>query len=146
LDAKPITNPTRITSHSSTCIDHIITNTKLYANAMVLKNTIADHQPIAASWQKIKNKHQHQAQKTKSDKQQNIDLDLTKESLMAKNWVKWWAEMSAKDTNTIFNSLHQEITSSIVEKAPKKYHKYAPKQPWPDKPRVNSTNKVNKQT
>jgi hypothetical protein len=124
-----ITHPTRITSHLSTCIDHhILTNSKLNANAMVLKNIIADHQPIAASWQKIKikNKRQHQAQPTESVKHQKIDLELTKESLMAKNWVKWWAEMSTKDTNTIFNSLHQEITSSMVEK----HHKYAPKHHW----------------
>jgi hypothetical protein len=121
-----IRSPTRITSHSETAIDHVITNSKTHVTTQVLENSIADHQSILACWQKGTTKQDSYPQVTVK----KVNESLTMGNLASTDWPLWWSSVSNKNSDKIFESLHSVITNSIEYKHEIRGKKRLPKQPW----------------
>lgn len=119
-----IKSPTRVTSKSSTIIDHIITK-NLQVEASVLKEQVADHLATEATWDQKPNKnHLNQSKEV-------IDLNCTMQNINNIDWHSW-IDKHANNTHidNLFNDFHQIVTSCINKKAITINRRSTPIMPW----------------
>ncbi|XP_047106244.1 uncharacterized protein LOC124775455 [Schistocerca piceifrons] len=98
-----IDKPTRVTKHSETIIDHVITNIPTcYCDTQVINSTLADHFAIMID---INIKTSDSVQKIWEMRRQNYphNINLLKKMLEAENWETIYA---AKDANTKWNQFY----------------------------------------
>lgn len=119
-----ITLPTRVTSTSSTIIDHVITNeTKREIFPFVIRNDLSDHYPVACGIEKLsrrvpKNTYKITYYRDKS----NFDKDKFCDDLNCNllNFYENSPSLKIENFNNIFNQFTELVLSTINIHAPLK--------------------------
>ncbi len=124
-----ISKPTRCTDHSSTLIDHCITNSTSYShNSNVLTTLVSDHFPILYQ---INHDKQQNAQKT-IEYRDFSDENMTNFKKALKS-ISWEPLLNSTDTQLAYNIFEETFTSLydiyfplLTKKFNIKYHKNDP--------------------
>ena len=123
-----VNNSTRITAHSSTCIDHIITN-NLSMESIVTDFCPADHQAVLATWE-VKVHKKDKKQKKKVIKSQSVNIEKTADKIRSIDWTDF-LDLSSDQTISIHNLysiFEQKISDAIVHEVKEMPSKM--KNPW----------------
>lgn len=123
-----VSSATRVTSHSSTCIDHIITNIS-DMGSIVTDFCPADHQAVLATWVKKVPKKEKKIKKNLA-KTTTVDIDKSAENIKLIDWTDFSDLCS--DPNISIHNLYSYLESLISKCIVMKEHKYVSKikNPW----------------
>ena len=119
---------TRLTSHTNTTIDHVISNLT-NIETMVTHHEVADHQMIITQWGG-KTKEQSVKNHDKQNTTKKLHYKDTISKLKQFNWKNWTTETDSWDLDKTYDSFHDIIQSSLVYENKKKAKRFVPIQPW----------------
>ena len=117
--------PTRVTSHSESIIDHVISNCRLESKVMVLDNNFSDHQPILLSCLENTKENYETREKETSTYLNYKKSTLALESL---DWDQIFADFNMKTSDECTIEFIKIIQSCLV------YEKRVNKSKIPIKP------------
>ena len=118
-----ITIPTRVTSNSSTLIDHIITNnTELHLNPVVIEADILNHFPVLCIITKPRPQQTYESKKMLYRDKSSFRVDSFCENLEAKliNVFSQQPELNYDNFNEVFELFSTTVLSTINAHAPLK--------------------------
>ena len=112
-----ITSPTRVSCHSSTLIDHILTNTpQKIVQSGIIETAISDHQLIFCTRKTTKNKfHKHKCTYSRCFK--NYTKEKFENELTSINFPNY---SEFRDVNLAYNDFIKKLMNTIDTCAPKK--------------------------
>lgn len=134
-----INSPTRITSNSESCIDHIFVKTKKKTSSSIIRSTVTDHFTTTLSI--------HLNKKQKEEKNTSVQDKINFKSLIEDIHNESWSNVLNEPDpnnalNTFMNTIGTYITKNTTKNTPKNYsHKEKKITPWITKGLVNSIHK-----
>ena len=141
-----IYKPTRITEHSATIIDHILTNNHNVKNSNILVTDVSDHLPTILIAHHGKSNIPKQSTNYYFKRNHNKDnIERMKDKLSDINWQRELNNQDANEDYQKFTSIFNEVYNDCIPlKKYKNNNRKEPKFPWISKGIVKSINTKNK--
>ena len=121
-----INTPTRITSKSSSIIDHIICSQNIKAECAVISATVSDHLPTIGYWKPKNSFHKKNTSKKSCQTYEKIDLKNLTDKLLNSSQKTF----NNLNSNKSFNELHSDLSKKIKESTLTKKLVLKPRNPW----------------
>ena len=137
-----VISPTRITPHSCTLIDHVISNIPTI-QSFTTHHCLSDHQMVLSVWGKPK--HTLIEPDTNSlGSHKKLHYEKTNSKIFKVDWKAWVKNQENKDTDETYNSFHDTIQECLVyEREREKINrKKSPLKPWMTNELLNQKRKL----
>ena len=139
-----VSKPTRITSKTSTGVDHVITNKPYLIKETILDSRVADHQNLLISCLPRPNRECKKQTQNENKSFYKLNLDKSIDKLNTVDWVSLNSNVDKLGADEALKLLIKEINSNLIFESKKIHRKYNPKKPWMTKEILQTKNDTDK--